>query len=291
MKAIRKLFPDIPNASALPEIIAGFREERWGEPGRKVVIVLDQFEQWLHANPVQAGTQLTDALRQCDGGRVQAIVLVRDDFWMQLTRLLRVLEVPLVEGRNSAAVDLFDVRHAANVLGEFGIAYAKLPEQVADWTEGQRRFIDQAVNSLAVDGRVVPVRLALFVEMIKGRSWTTRMLKEIGGAEGTGVAFLEEAFATSTSAPEHRLHQAAARAVLECLLPPEATDIRGNMRSERELLEVSGYNRSPAEFNRLLSILDNELRLITPTDPAGQTTDKGALRQTCWRRTPLPIDA
>ena len=275
LKALRKLFPDLPDALALPEIIAGIREERWGEPGRKVVIVLDQFEQWLHANPVQEGTQLTDALRQCDGGRVQTIVLVRDDFWMQLTRLLRVLEVPLIEGSNSAAVDLFDVRHAAKVLGEFGIAYGKLPEQVADWTDGQRRFIDQAVDSLAVDGRVVPVRLALFVEMIKGREWTPRMLKEIGGAEGTGVAFLEEAFAGHTAAPEHRLHQPAARAVLECLLPPEGTDIRGNMRIERDLLEVSGYNRSPLEFTRLLGILDTELRLITPTDPAGQSADAG----------------
>ncbi len=271
LKAIRKVFGDIPNDLALPDIIAGIREGRWVVAGKKLLIVLDQFEQWLHANTVQVAAQLTDALRQCDGGRVQAIMLVRDDFWMQVTRLLHVLEVPLLEGRNSAAVDLFDVRHAAAVLGEFGIAYGKLPAKIDDWSDEQRRFIELAASNLAVDGRVVPVRLALFVEMIKLRSWTAETMVELGGAQGTGVAFLEETFHGRSAAPERRLYRDAARAVLECLLPPEGTDIRGNMRPERELLECSGYANSPDDFARLVTILDSELRLITPTDPAGQS--------------------
>ena len=274
LKAIRKVYPAIPNALSLPEIIAGLREANWKSADRKIVIFLDQFEQWLHANPMQEGTQLADALRQCDGGHVQAVLLVRDDFWMQLTRLLRVIEVPLVEDRNSASVDLFDTRHAANVLAEFGVAYGRLPEQESDRTQSQRDFIEQAVSSLAVDGRVIPVRLALFVEMIKNKPWTAEMLKEMGGAEGTGVAFLDESFASPTAAPEHRLHQASARAVLECLLPPEGTDIRGNMRSEGELLDVSGYGGARDEFERLVDILDGELRLVTPTDPAGQAAQE-----------------
>jgi hypothetical protein len=43
--------------------------------GKKVLIVLDQFEQWLHAKKEERGTELIQALRQCDGGRVQCIVL------------------------------------------------------------------------------------------------------------------------------------------------------------------------------------------------------------------------
>ena len=41
---------------------------------------------------------------------VQAVVLVRDDFWMAATRFMRDLEIRLLEGENSAAVDLFDRR-------------------------------------------------------------------------------------------------------------------------------------------------------------------------------------
>ncbi len=84
--------------------------------GHKVVIIIDQFEQWLHARWDEDDTDLVQALRQCDGGNVQCIVMVRDDFWMAVTRFMRAVEVRLVEGQNSAAVDLFPVRHAQRVL-------------------------------------------------------------------------------------------------------------------------------------------------------------------------------
>ena len=97
-------------------------------PGKKVLIVLDQFEQWLHARRAEENTELVQALRQCDGGRVQCVVMVRDDFWMAVTRFMRELEVRLVEGQNSAAVDLFPIHHAKKVLAAFGRAFGVLPD-------------------------------------------------------------------------------------------------------------------------------------------------------------------
>ena len=41
------------------------------------------------------------------------------------------------------------------------------------------------------------------------------------------------------------------------------------MRSEGELQEAAAYADRPREFADLIHILDNELRLITPTDPEG----------------------
>jgi hypothetical protein len=122
---------------------------------------------------------------------------------------------------------------------------------------------------LADGGKVICVRLALFAEMVKGKPWTPATLKEAGGTEGVGVTFLEETFAASTANPRHRLHQKAVRAVLKALLPEAGTDIKGAMRSQQELLEVSGYGSHPKDFDDLLRILDGELRLLTPTDPEG----------------------
>src|SRR5262249_8950277 len=65
------------------------------------------------------------------------------------------------------------------------------------------------------------------------------------------------------------LHQKAAQAVLKALLPEAGTDLKGHLRSQQELLEVSGYASRPKDFSELLHILDGELRLITPTDPEG----------------------
>ena len=241
--------------------------------GKKVVIVLDQFEQWLHAKKEETNTELVQALRQCDGGRVQCVVMVRDDFWMAATRFMRDLEVRLVEGQNSAAVDLFPIRHAEKVLAAFGRAFGVLPDASTDASQDQKAFLNQAVSGLAQEGKVICVRLALFAEMMKGKAWTPATLKEVGGTEGVGVTFLEETFSAATAPPEHRYHQKAARAVLKCLLPESGTDIKGHMRSHAELLEASGYANRPKDFDDLLRILDGEIRLLTPTDPEGKEED------------------
>src|SRR5262249_50846151 len=105
------------------------RQGRYLEAGQKVLLVLDQFEQWLHARRSQENTELVKALRQCDGGRVQGLVMVRDDFWMAATRFMASLEISLLQGHNCAAVDLFDLRHARKVLTAFGRAFGALPEK------------------------------------------------------------------------------------------------------------------------------------------------------------------
>jgi serine/threonine protein kinase/formylglycine-generating enzyme required for sulfatase activity len=267
-RVLRHRCPELPAQVPLPDLLARLRRGLGLAPGQKVVLVLDQFEQWLHARRTEQNTELMRALRQCDGQRVQALLLVRDDFGMAATRLMRDLEVPIVEGHNFATVDLFEPRHARKVLTEFGRALGCLPA-AGELAREQERFLDQAVAALCQDGKVISVRLALFAEMMKARPWVPATLKEVGGTEGLGVTFLEETVGGRAANPEHRLHQRAARAVLRALLPEQGTDIRGHMRSHQELLEASGYTRRPREFHDLLRILDTELRLVTPTDPEG----------------------
>ena len=145
IKALRKPCPDLPMDASLPELVAELRR-RGGVRGRKIMIVLDQFEQWLHAHESRDDSQLIPALRQCDGGQVQCVVLIRDEFWMSATRFMQALEIPLVEGHNSAAVDLFDRDHGRKVLALFGQAYDKLPHQLDELPQQQTRFIQRAVD-------------------------------------------------------------------------------------------------------------------------------------------------
>jgi serine/threonine protein kinase len=275
LKALRKHSSDLPSDLGLIESIAALRRGQWIPPSKKVLIVLDQFEQWLHGKREERNTELVQALRQCDGGRVQCVVMVRDDFWLSVSRFMAALEVELVQGHNMVLVDLFDPRHASKVLGAFGRAFGALPERDKDVSGEQRAFLEQAVAGLTRGGKVISVRLALFAEMVKGKPWTPATLKEVGGTEGVGSTFLEETFSASTANPKHRLHQRAARWVLKVLLPETGTDIRGQMRSHQELLHISGYSSRPRDFQQLLHVLDGELRLITPTDPEGVDLDVG----------------
>lgn len=273
LKALRRSCPSIPPDLDLSETVAALRRGRDLRAGTKVLIVLDQFEQWLHARRKEESSELIRALRQCDGIHVQCIVSVRDDFWMAVTHFMGELEVALVPDRNIAAVDLFRLSHARRILTALGRAYDALPAGHEELSAAQKSFVESAVKDLASNELVIPVHLALFAEMVKEKPWVPATLKEVGGAEGVGVTFLEETFNGRTANPNHRLHQKGARAVLQALLSDMSGSIKGGMRSYEELLHASGYEGKRNDFDALLRILDTELRLITPTDPEGVDAD------------------
>ncbi len=274
LRGLRKQCPGLSGNLGLKESIAALRCGRGIPEGQKVFIVLDQFEQWLHAKPSYENVELVEALRQCDGERVQCIVMVRDDFWLAVSRFLRDLEIRLVEGHNSVLVDLFDLDHARKVLAAFGRAFGKLPESSGETSNEQKLFLDLAIAGLSLEGKVICVRLALFADMMKSKPWTPAAWRVVGGVAGVGVTFLEETFSATTAPLAHREYQHAARRILKALLPESGTDIKGNMRSYQELLEASECESRPKksgskDFDALLDILNGEIRLVTPIDPQG----------------------
>jgi formylglycine-generating enzyme required for sulfatase activity len=267
-KALRKHRPELPADAGLTELLTTIRRN----PGPKVAIFLDQFEQWLQWNAATAESELAQALRQCDGQRLQAVLLVRDDFWMPLTRFLAFLDVPLLQDVNSQHVDLFDPQHARRVLRLFGVAWGRLPEAESDQSPAQTAFLDQAVKGLSDEGQVICIRLALFARMFKSRDWSPDELQGIGGTAGVGRAFLEETFSGRHARPEHVRHRHAAVQILQALIIPDETrttahnSIKGVPRTAMELQAIAGYAGRDADFEDLLRILDSDLRLITPAD-------------------------
>ncbi len=290
VRGLQKRLPELSKDMGLADTLAALRRGQGQHSPKKVVIIIDQFEQWLHANRAESGVELVNALRQCDGGRLQAIVMVRDDFSVAAARLMRVLEIPIVEGHNFALVDLFDVDHAESVLIRFGQALGRLTIDKDRMSVDEKRFVGDVCSGLSHDGKVVSVRLSLFAEMIKDKSWTTTTLKQIGGTQGIGVNFLEETFGSAQANPAHRLHSLAARRVLNALLPGLDTDIKGHMRSLAELQEASGYQGRTSDFMDLLRLLDGELRLITPTEGAVESGESAVENRGESTELQTPID-
>ncbi len=140
LRGVKAAIPDA-QGKTLHELLASVRRHRLLPSGGKLLLVLDQFEQWLHTDSNYAKASVTEALRQCDGVHIQAIVMLRDDFWLSVSRFLRELEVPIVEGENSGLVDLFDKDHATKVLSLFGKAFSKLPDSSTELTEDQKAFL------------------------------------------------------------------------------------------------------------------------------------------------------
>ena len=158
LKRLRRRCPELSASLDLPRSVAALRRGLILPRGQKVLIVLDQFEQSLHAGKNSEDGSLVQALRQCDGEHVQALVLVRDDFRLAASRFLKDLDVRLLEGQNAALVDLFDPRHSRRVLAMLGRASVRCPARTT-WPD-QAAFLDQAVAGLARGGKIIPVRLA-----------------------------------------------------------------------------------------------------------------------------------
>ena len=234
--------------------------------GMKLVLVIDQFEQWLHQkNGIYEGA-LAEALGQCDGTHLQALLMVRDDFWMAITRLIRHLEIDLSPDTNLQGVDLFDLSHSEKVLTALGRGYGKLPEYPRHIRSAQKRFLQKAVEELSQENRVITVRLTLFAEMMKSREWTLESLKSVGGIGGLGVTFLEETFEGIHALPEHRLYQSQCKAILQALLPQGSLEITGpKMRSEL-LAKVANLSDPSPEFATAIRILEKDLRLVTAVE-------------------------
>src|SRR5262249_4222304 len=133
LRGLGKACPDLPADLGLAESVAALRRGQGVLPNRKVLIVLDQLEQWLHVRR-QEEPERERALVQWDGGRFQCLVLARDDFWLAVSRFMRRLEIDLVPDDNLGLVDLFDPMHARKVLAEFGRSFGRLPDNLGNLT-------------------------------------------------------------------------------------------------------------------------------------------------------------
>ena len=68
LSAIRKSVPAVGDQQGLVKTTMELRRNAANLRDEKLLIVLDQFEQWLHGNRQIEKSELAEALRQCDGG-------------------------------------------------------------------------------------------------------------------------------------------------------------------------------------------------------------------------------
>jgi len=138
----------LPSDLSLEDALRWIVDQPEAVGGRKVLLVLDQFEQWLHEHRAEREAPLVRALLACDGGRLQC--LFRVEFLLAMYRLADVLEIDWHRGRNMELLDLFDPEHARKVLAEFGRSYERLPADLTTMTQPQEHFLEQAVAALKV---------------------------------------------------------------------------------------------------------------------------------------------
>ena len=245
------------------------REVRLGNvlaKGDKLLLVLDQFEQWLASAGDFMEHELTAAIRQCDTENVQVLLLVRDDFWLSASQFFKCLQRRIQESRNAMAIPLLDERHARRVLEAYGRACGALPASEKPLSTQQIRFVRQAVESLASRGRVICVHLSVFAETYKTRKWDLNEWKSAGGWAGVGREYIAGIFNAPGTPAYIRQHSGDAWRILAALLPGAQSDIKGSALVRSQLRDASGMAKMPARFDELMDFLQLRTNLISPIE-------------------------
>ena len=268
LNKLQQRFPDeLKSEESLVNCLRRIRDDKLAPKGGKLLIVFDQFEQWIHSRS-NGDLELPNALRQCDGHSVQVLISLRDDFWMGIGQLMEDIDVDLLQTQNTAAIDLFDPSHARKILIAFGKAYGRFDKslQADELSSEQSAFIDAVIEDMATEGKIIPLQLSIFTEMAKDIPWDEKTLKKMGGIATVGITFLDQTFSDRSSNPAHRALASESRDILEALLPASGRLIRGRVQNASELMSRSGIS-SHARFQKTIKILAEDLKLITPVDP------------------------
>ncbi len=271
LRSIRLHFPEVGEGASLVESISRLHDHLLRNRNIQVILIIDQFERWLQAHNPNPLHDLVRVLKRCDGQFLKSLLVVQDNFWLALNRLLHETGTPMREGQNLSMIDLFDRNHAREVLQRIGMARGFLPSD-GNLKESQKQFIYLAVDELEENGYVTPARLMLLVESMQELAWSPFNLKKLGGLKGLGLRILEGAFSIESINPRAR-HQRAAIQVLQSLIPlPSAIqDQSTQLRSVEELKTASGYEKDSHEFYDLIEYLESDLRLITVVDFQGHS--------------------
>ena len=267
LRSLRRRCPGLSAELDLRGALAAVRRGQELPASHRLLIVVDQFEQCLHGAPQSELAAAVDVLGHCDGQRVQALLLVRDDFWMAASRFMHALEVPLRRGgecRRRGPVSVGPCAAGADPVRPGLRVPASTCGRTVQGTGGiPGRSGDRA-------GRAAAGHLRSLGSVCRDDQGSTLEPRRLCGP-WEALAVSESRFwkrrSTAPRCPAYRRHQRAAERMLGALLPEGETGLRGSVRSRSELLEASGYAGRPDQFDDLIRLLVSDVRLLTPVDP------------------------
>lgn len=250
---------------SLPEALANIREQKWHY---KVLLVLDQFEQYLAGGEIDISHPIIQALRQCDGKHVQSILLVRDEFWCEISTVMQMLERPLADESNATGLPLMNPQHALRVLESFGRAYQTIPS--GPLSEAQRTFLGRAVKGLSHENQILCVNLAMFAELMRKHTWDAATLNRLGGTQGVLTRFLSDSFDSARAPISHRAIKNTCADILRELLPNDDRELKATAQPVSVLAAAANEPLASTRFKQSLQCLDQELHLVMRHQVHGQ---------------------
>ncbi|XZE22426.1 protein kinase domain-containing protein [Pirellulaceae bacterium SH449] len=263
LREIQNRFSEVQNAESLGQAFSLLRRNH-STNLNKLVFVFDHFERALISQRIDLEHEMVRVLRQCDGVALQALVLVRDEFWSEISQFMQLLDAPLSDGENASSYPAMSIAQSLKVLEALGRAHEVLPHYGTTLSQSQKDFCKLAIDGLSEGGTVLPVRIALLTELMRGHPWEAATIQTLGGIDGAIVRFLGDCFDSPASPMSRRSVAIPCKRILRLLLPADQTELKAYSKSYAELRELTGFNDKPIEFQQAIRCLEQDLKLISP---------------------------
>ncbi len=265
VEAIHREIDEVSPQLTLLETIRKIRHGHHLRRGDKLLLIFDQFEQWLSRCDDLNHHPFTLAIRQCSAERVQALFLIRDDFWLSASQFFRALDQRIAESVNALSLPLMDEEHAIQVLAAIGHAYNRLPSDSAR-SPAERKFLKEAVAAIAQRNKVICVHLTVLAETFRDRPWTHAQFVAVGGWRGIASEFVVAKFIDPAVPQIVRRNTDLACKILSQLLPSADVDLKGHSRSIEQIAELCGLSPDHPALFYMMDYLERDGALISATE-------------------------
>lgn len=249
-KLIHRLSLNTETRKSLEEILADWvthpsqSAESPTNSSSKLLIVLDQFEQWLSVHGGQSNSTLGKAFQHCDGDRLQVVLIFRSDLTGEAERFMRECKSPRSDQRNAFSIEPLPNVLAMNVL-EHILDTADTPIQWPDPT-ARRQTLEHAAKIQLGSARrtpgILPAWIVMIARYLRKHADSPQQLIRLASFEEIALEHLDELFNSAVARPSK----------ISSLLPSI-------------LREAARFNAPAAELRSTMSMAQIQLACSTAT--------------------------
>ena len=222
--------PTATTHSSLHDLAVRIRQQGPGPGKTKLLIVIDQFEQWLNVNDGEAQTMLGETLRQCDG-----VTLQRCSWCATISRSpSRGFWRSWKSRCCKTAISRRSTRFRRRARGEgAGVVRTGLPGWEGEPSRENQRFIDRGRCKSSPKGDAsCRCSSRLWPKSSRSGPGPTRRCGSLAGCKASRSSSSSSGWSVERSHPEIRLHlpRRAAVCCRRCCLAAEAKAFAGRPR-------------------------------------------------------------
>ncbi len=287
---IQRLSLPLATAMSLEEILTAWKTIAGPQPDlkhtpRKLLIVFDQFEQWLSVHGSRTATQLHQLLRLCDGHLLQTLLIFRSDFIDRAEKLMRDCYSNRADGSSGFSIDPLTAEEASAVLEQLLATFSNTLHRSGDadstsTLQHARRLLSDVAG---YHGGVCPAWIVMIARFLNKHATEPLLLQSQNSLSDIALSHLRELLEGSSQSQPSLA--SLYPDIIRCLIDNQAGGELRQQVSFRQFHNASLKSTSADDLRFALQRLEaGDLIMSMQVTTAGQQEQVWQLTHEVWAR-------